>query len=830
MTNKKHYFVLSIVMVAIVLTATIAVVALYYLDITSEKLNQTALKYESRTELLRALRDNTTTRTILLQDMFVSDDISDLYPGYQSLSEEFNDTYHSFKSLEHNPEEKQLVNKLDTILQKTIPAQVRLIQQLIDKDREAARTEMNKPAYTRLRNQTANQFEEILSVYREKTHHALKDVNAEVLNKIHFILLLTAFILMLGVTIGFFMMRKVVGTEKLLRDEVARHIETQSALEIYRQHLEEEVQKEVDKYRKVEEARNKSQELAYATGQILEDSLNEIYIFDASTLNFIQLNKAARDNTGYSMNELKQLTLPDLLHGLSETAFKNNIQLLLSGENDLIHFTGELHRKDASSYPIEIHLQLSMMEYSPVIVAMVLDITDRKRIEEGLLHKTVELEQAQNELEYQKKAMDEHAIVSTLSKDECLQGVNQKFIDISGFTKNELIGGNVCIGTACDQPEDFFKEMSSRIQNGEVWHGIISNHRADGTPYWTKTTITPFIDTNGKIDKFISISTDITAQKLAERELLTKTLEVEQAHSQLEATHNQALQSEKLASVGQLAAGIAHEINTPIQFVGDNTRFLKEAFEDITELIALYQEQCSSVLAGELKLEMAEKAMSKSEEIDLEYIVEEVPHAISQSLEGIERVTRIVRSMKDFSHPGSDDKEMVDINHAIETTTTVCKNEWKYDAELITEFDPALNSVPCYPGELNQVILNIVVNASHAIHDARGEDDALGQIRITTKLDGDNAEIRIADNGAGMPEEVRKRIFEPFYTTKGVGKGSGQGLAIAYSVVVDKHHGSIDVDSKPGEGTTFIIRLPMDDTQETEINNNAGKIIKTGTV
>jgi signal transduction histidine kinase len=182
--------------------------------------------------------------------------------------------------------------------------------------------------------------------------------------------------------------------------------------------------------------------------------------------------------------------------------------------------------------------------------------------------------------------------------------------------------------------------------------------------------------------------------------------------------------------------------------------------------------------------------------------------------------------MKDFSHPGSDQKEVIDINKAIESTLTVSHNEWKYNAELVTDFDAVLTAVPCYPGEFNQVILNMIVNASHAIADCRdGDSDELGTITIATRLDDGYAEVRISDTGAGMPEAVRKRIFEPFYTTKGVGKGSGQGLAIAYTVIVDKHGGTIEVDSEPDKGTTFIIRLPMrDSSSETETVNAEGSV------
>ncbi len=296
----------------------------------------------------------------------------------------------------------------------------------------------------------------------------------------------------------------------------------------------------------------------------------------------------------------------------------------------------------------------------------------------------------------------------------------------------------------------------------------------------------------------------------AERELREKNDELEQAHRDLAHSHQQALQAEKLASVGQLAAGIAHEINTPVQFVGDNTRFLQDAFEELMSLIEAYEAQNKAVTEGSVAPALTEKVRSVKEEVEVDYLAEEVPRAIDQTLEGVERVTKIVRSMKDFSHPGAEQKEIIDINQAIDSTITVSRNEWKYDAELVTDFDPVLTSVPCYPGEFNQVILNIIVNAAHAIKDARGYDSGnKGTISVSTRLDAGHAEIRISDTGTGMPEDVRRRIFEPFFTTKGVGKGSGQGLAIAYSVVVDKHRGWIDVESEAGQGTTFIIRLPM---------------------
>jgi signal transduction histidine kinase len=260
-------------------------------------------------------------------------------------------------------------------------------------------------------------------------------------------------------------------------------------------------------------------------------------------------------------------------------------------------------------------------------------------------------------------------------------------------------------------------------------------------------------------------------------------------------------QAQKLESIGQLAAGIAHEINTPIQYVGDNLRFLRDAFG---ELLTLLQRPDPSLCPA------GGGSPAVAEAVDLEFLIDEIPRAAEQSLEGVESVARIVRAMKEFSHPGSDDKVEVDLNHAIESTITVARNEWRYVAELHTELDPSLPPVPCLPGELNQVILNLLINAAHAIAAVVGDGAAgKGTIRVSTGRVGDWAEIRISDTGCGIPEAIRDRIYDPFFTTKEVGRGTGQGLAIARSVIVDKHGGQIGFVTEPGEGTTFTLRLPL---------------------
>jgi two-component system NtrC family sensor kinase len=294
------------------------------------------------------------------------------------------------------------------------------------------------------------------------------------------------------------------------------------------------------------------------------------------------------------------------------------------------------------------------------------------------------------------------------------------------------------------------------------------------------------------------VARDVTERKRAE--LDRNAMEVELRHAQ------------KLEAIGQLAAGIAHEINTPTQYIGDNIVFLKDAFGDVIDLVKEQSEMLKQAMTDKLPLDQVAAALERMDALDFDFLKDEIPRAIQQSQEGVARVTKIVGAMKEFSHPGGDVKEHLDINRAIESTTTVSRNEWKYVAELELEMDPDLPLVPCFPGEFNQVILNLVVNAAHAIEEKIGgkSSSQKGLIRIQTSHAGKVATVRISDSGTGIPEHIRARIFEPFFTTKPVGKGTGQGLSIVHHVIVDKHGGSIELESKMGEGTTFILNFPLE--------------------
>jgi PAS domain S-box-containing protein len=273
---------------------------------------------------------------------------------------------------------------------------------------------------------------------------------------------------------------------------------------------------------------------------------------------------------------------------------------------------------------------------------------------------------------------------------------------------------------------------------------------------------------------------------------------------------SQLARRQKLEAIGQLAAGIAHEINTPTQYIGDNIRFLQDAFGDLRALLTQYKALLQATRAGAFSSPLLRQIETTAAHLDSEFLIEEIPQAIQQSLEGIERVTKIVQAMKVFSHPGMGHKIPIDLNRAIESTITVARNEWKHIAEVALDLDPALPLVPCLPDEINQVVLNLIVNAAHAIADVvDAPSTEKGGIAVRTRQEPDGIVLSITDTGSGIPAAIRDRIFDPFFTTKAVGKGTGQGLAIAYDVIVRKHAGTITFDTVEGEGTTFIVRLPL---------------------
>lgn len=410
-----------------------------------------------------------------------------------------------------------------------------------------------------------------------------------------------------------------------------------------------------------------AQKQAVQMSELLDESLNEMFVIDIPTLQIQSVNRGACENLGYSRDELLTMTPLDISKDSSEEQFCDRLMDLAESDEDIEVYEAIHKRSDGSTYPVEVNLQLSNILERPVALAIVSDITRRKMLE------------------------------------------------------------------------------------------------------------------------------------------------------------GQLAQAQKLESIGQLAAGIAHEINTPAQYVGDNTRFIKETMVEVIDLLDAFQRLHAAARDNKITPELIQESGDLIEAADPAYLAEEVPAAIDQSIDGVARITKIVRAMKEFSHPGSKNQELVDLNKTIQSTITVASNEWKYVADVETDFDESLPEVPCMPQEISQVVLNLIVNGAHAIGEFLKKEgsDGKGAIKVSTTHTGERAEIRITDTGGGIPDDIKDRVFDPFFTTKDVGKGTGQGLTMAYKTIVDGHKGNLSFEATQGKGTTFLISLPLGKDVEQPIEGVA---------
>lgn len=370
--------------------------------------------------------------------------------------------------------------------------------------------------------------------------------------------------------------------------------------------------------------------------------------------------------------------------------------------------------------------------------------------------------------------------IVTINKTGTILSFNRAAEQIFGYTLDEIIGKNVnCLmpGAISAKHDNYLsryletkqpiiigkrREMEAQRKNGETFPILlrVNPMELDGELYFS-----------GVIDDFSE----------------TKMLQA------------QLGQAQKLEAIGQLASGVAHEINTPIQYIGDNLSSLKDNFAD---LIA-YQKALHD-LADET---LEQRLLDLEDRFDLAFILEDSPKAIRQSLEGVERVAEIVKAMKTFSHvEPSKNQQLINLHEALNSALTISRNSYKYIAEIETDFDTAVGYIECYANELNQVFLNLIINASHAIEE---KQSGKGLIRIVTRKLGDMVEILIQDNGNGIPTEIQEKVFNLFFTTKPVGKGTGQGLSLSHNIVVEKHKGKLFFESTVGVGTTFHIQIPI---------------------
>ena len=348
-----------------------------------------------------------------------------------------------------------------------------------------------------------------------------------------------------------------------------------------------------------------------------------------------------------------------------------------------------------------------------------------------------------------------------------------------GVSPQNLIGKTDFDFFPTEMAQKFFDDEQALIKSGKplIDHEEIVYDKIRGSDRVILTSKVPLRDASGNLSGIVGTGFDITDRKAAEERMAS---------------------GERLESIGRLAAGVAHEINTPIQYLNDSVKFITEGVAELlTYVDGLH----------------AHLPQQPEPDDEVEYLRAELPPALARVTDGLARIAEIVRSMKDFSHADQHAMTQVDLNRAIQSTLVIARSEYKMVADLETVFAP-LPSITCHGGQINQVVLNLVVNAAHAIADVVKDSGGRGRITVTTAVTDQHVVISIADTGGGIPESVRARIFDPFFTTKEVGRGTGQGLSIARSVVVKGHGGSLDFETVPGQGTTFFVRLPLHQAEE----------------
>ena len=418
-----------------------------------------------------------------------------------------------------------------------------------------------------------------------------------------------------------------------------------------------------------------------------------------------------------------------------------------------------------------------------------------------LQREIVEHEQAQADLRKERDYIDQiikgtPAMVVGIAPDGRTTFINPSVAQSTGSLSEEIIGKNWWNLLFAQDSIAQVGKLHADLQQGPVGDYEMVLTGRDGRKRTVNWNFINKLDDQGGLAEIIGFGNDITEKKEAERE--RQVIEMQRRHAH------------KLESIGQLAAGIAHEINTPTQYIGDNVRFLQSSFERLRRLHVHYRELLRAARQTDLSGDLAAEIDKTIDEADADFCTAKIPEAIRQSLSGLEVVANIVRSMRDFSHPGTGQKIPTDINQAIEATLVVSANEWKRVATIVKDFDATLPPVPCLAGEFNQVILNLVVNAAHTIADAAGKNRGeKGIITLSTRRNGPWAEIQVRDTGTGIPEAIREKVFDPFFTTRPFGKGTGQGLAIARNVIVNRHQGTLTFQTETGAGTTFVIRLPL---------------------
>ena len=467
----------------------------------------------------------------------------------------------------------------------------------------------------------------------------------------------------------------------------------------------------------------------------------------------------------------------------------------------------EAIRKYKANAVVEMRVAETEWEGEIAYLATLRDITDRKRAEEMLWLYDRAMAATSTGVTISDATNPEHPIIYC----------NRAFESMTGYRREEIIGKNCRFLQGSDTDSEALEIIRQALKTESECQVILKNYRKDGTILWNSLSISPVRDRNGKLTHFIGVQRDITDRKQAEEALQNSEAQSRKQSAQLaatldelETTHSQLVQSEKMSSLGLLIAGVAHEINNPVSFIHGNLAYLKDYAQDLLHLLALYQQHYPNPVP---------EIQQETENNELDFLAEDLPKILSSMSIGVERICQIVQSLRNFSRHDDSQMKPMNLHEGIDSTLLILNHRLKGNGELpqieIIKQYGNLPSVECFAGPINQVFMNILSNAIDALDDSNSQltfeemSEKLSQIKICTEVVGNFVEIKISDNGPGITEEVKQRIFDTFFTTKPIGKGTGMGLSISYQIIVERHKGKLYCTSELGKGTEFTIKMPI---------------------
>lgn len=500
---------------------------------------------------------------------------------------------------------------------------------------------------------------------------------------------------------------------------------------------------------------------------------------------FLGCNQAFERFIGLQKEVILGKTINDLL-SKEDAEFQCEKDKELYRENKDQIYQANYHDKSGRSLYLIMHKAVYRDSHDLVagLIGVIVDITEQKQFEEKI---------RENEALFRAMVEIPFARICRWKPDTTLTFVNTAYANSFGLSTEALVGKK-WMDLVTEEARPNLEEMRLSLVSNPRIHSFEHKDEVQSRVTWTIWTDFPIYDEKGVLIQYQSVGQDITSRKKAEEEL-------KKAYEDLSRIQGQVLQSEKMASIGQLAAGVAHEINNPVGFVMSNISTLREYITSLIQLLNEYEALREQLVKNQQESirETACNIEESRKKLDIDYILKDISQLISESLDGTKRIKEIVQSLKSFARTDEGQIKEYDINEGIEATLKIVWNELKYKCEVVKDLAP-LPPIRCYPGQLNQVFMNMLVNAAQAIEEK-------GTITISSKHEKSFIVVRISDTGKGISQENLSRVFDPFFTTKETGKGTGLGLSISYGII-QRHKGVIDVESEEGKGTVFSVKIP----------------------